>query len=322
MVKVEESARLKKLEEHWSLSVKELFYNWHWEDNLTHEEIAKMVGIPRPTITKWFRRLNIPTQGCQRMTKRRWQIRLVKVLRLAEKQKHQPFQKSCLANKHFFKKWSSEMAYVLGYFAADGCMFVNPRGSHFIDFTSIDRELIEKVKQCLDSRHLLSVHNKDNKNSHWKTRFRLQVGSKVMFKDLLELGLTPRKSKTLKFPSVPDKYLADFIRGYFDGDGCVFYGYYKRNDRKNKTFQYRIGTSFACGSKEFLTKLHALLIQMANVRGGCLSKKAKDKEDFQLAFSTNDSRKIFQFMYNDISKQYFLERKFNKFKQALQGVRK
>ena len=90
---------------------------------------------------------------------------------------------------------------------------------------------------------------------------------------------------------------------------------------KNKTFQYRIGTSFACGSKEFLTKLHSLLVRVADVQGGCLSKKAKNKEDFQLAFSTNDSKKIFQFMYKDVFNQYFLVRKFDKFRQALQGVK-
>lgn len=34
-------------------------------------------------------------------------------------------------NKDFFKKWSNEMAYVLGFFAADGNMIVNKRGGQF-----------------------------------------------------------------------------------------------------------------------------------------------------------------------------------------------
>ena len=35
-------------------------------------------------------------------------------------------------NVDFFKTWSSQMAYVLGYFCADGCMFVNSGGSKYI----------------------------------------------------------------------------------------------------------------------------------------------------------------------------------------------
>jgi hypothetical protein len=35
-------------------------------------------------------------------------------------------------NQDFFKKWSPEMAYILGFFTADGSMAKNKRGAHFI----------------------------------------------------------------------------------------------------------------------------------------------------------------------------------------------
>lgn len=38
------------------------------------------------------------------------------------------------------------------------------------------------------------------------------------------MGLTPRKSLTLTFPTenqVPIEYLPYFVRGYFEGDGCI-----------------------------------------------------------------------------------------------------
>ena len=44
-------------------------------------------------------------------------------------------------NHQFFHKWNPTMAYVLGYFAADGCMIKNKRGAHYIEFTSIDKRL-------------------------------------------------------------------------------------------------------------------------------------------------------------------------------------
>ncbi|MDD5750530.1 MAG: LAGLIDADG family homing endonuclease [Candidatus Pacebacteria bacterium] len=176
MQKLSESQRVSEIEQKWQGDIEKLFYNWHWNDGFTHREIANKIDLPRPTITRWFSQLQIPTQDCQRMTRRRWQIRLIKVLKLIEKQKREPFQKPCLANKHFFKSWTREMAYVLGYFAADGCMFINPRGSHFIEFTSTDRELIEKIKVLIGSKHKIGTHK--HENSNWLCSYRLQVGSK------------------------------------------------------------------------------------------------------------------------------------------------
>jgi len=50
-------------------------------------------------------------------------------------------------NEDFFKKWSPEMAYVLGFFAADGNMLKNRRGAHFMEFTSTDKDIIVKIRK-------------------------------------------------------------------------------------------------------------------------------------------------------------------------------
>ena len=285
---------------------------------MTHKEIKGKLGVPRPTVTRWFRQFGVPCQSFKRMTKKRWQIRLIKTLKHIKKQKFQ-FDPPCLANKHFFKEWSPEMAYILGYFVADGCMFVNPRGSHYIEFTSTDRESIQKIKTAMHSQH--SIGEREYNNPNWKIGYRLQIGSKEMFRDLSNLGFQPNKSKVVRMPTIPKRFLSHFIRGYFDGDGSIFFGAYKRNDRTTETLQFRITTSFASGSKEFLKDLQTLILKNTNLKGGCLSKKSKDKEDFQLAFSTSDSEKMFQFMYNGATKDYFLERKFNKFQEAFQKKR-
>ena len=49
-------------------------------------------------------------------------------------------------NKNFFKKWSSEMAYVLGFFMADGSIDVNPRGSQYFSIQICDKELLEEIR--------------------------------------------------------------------------------------------------------------------------------------------------------------------------------
>jgi len=48
----------------------------------------------------------------------------------------------------FFQKWSNEMAYVLGFLYADGCIVDAAKSSRtqYIKFASKDKEIIEKIK--------------------------------------------------------------------------------------------------------------------------------------------------------------------------------
>ena len=150
-------------------------------------------------------------------------------------------------NRKFFKTWSPRMAYVLGYFAADGCMLKNARGAHFIKFHSVDKDLLELLKNLLGSSHKISVRKPLRSE---QTLFRLQVGSKDIYYDLLRLGLTPAKSKTITFPSIPASLIPHFIRGYFDGDGHVSVSRYLRKGR-NAKISRTILSGFTSGSKNF-----------------------------------------------------------------------
>ncbi|PIP28260.1 MAG: hypothetical protein COX29_02045 [Candidatus Moranbacteria bacterium CG23_combo_of_CG06-09_8_20_14_all_35_22] len=63
-------------------------------------------------------------------------------------------------NENFFKKWSPEMAYVLGFFAADGCMIKNNRGAYFIEFQITDKDILLKIKKLLGSNHKITERKK------------------------------------------------------------------------------------------------------------------------------------------------------------------
>ena len=205
------------------------------------------------------------------------------------------------------------MAYVLGFFAADGCMFVNPRGSRYIDFTSTDYKLIYKIREMIGSNHSVGRHSDQNPN--WKTRYRLQAGSKIIFNDLLKLGFCPRKAKVLRFPGVPKLHFRHFVRGYFDGDGCVSSGIYNRKGRKDKARV--LATRFSSASKQFLMDLLLALREHARLEGGFIVKKVRG---FELVFSINDSKKLYRFMYENVLSERFLERKYNKFQKAFKIV--
>ncbi len=205
-------------------------------------------------------------------------------------------------NEDFFKKWSPEMAYVLGFFTADGNMIKNNRGAHFIAFYSTDKDIIEKIKIVLHSNLKVSLKNKHAINSHWKDSYQLQIGSKEIFKDLIGLGMTPNKSLTIRMPTVPKKFLSHFLRGYFDGDGHVSVSTYQQKDRKNKSTI--IITGFTSGSKKFLGGLWEVLKKYKIVEGGTLN----HTDGYHLCFSIHDSLRLYNFMYQQ-EKDLYLARK-------------
>lgn len=57
--------------------------------------------------------------------------------------------------------------------------------------------------------------------------YRIAIYSKELAMDLIKLGCFQNKSLILKFPTeqqVPKHLIHHFMRGYFDGDGCVTSG--------------------------------------------------------------------------------------------------
>lgn len=210
-------------------------------------------------------------------------------------------------NENFFKKWSPEMAYVLGFFAADGNMCIHRNGGKFLEFTSCDRGILVKIKKLLNSSHKISTRLRDTKS------YRIQIGSKEMFTDLLKLGMLPAKSLVLKFPEVPVEYLRDFIRGYFDGDGCVSVGRYWHKDRSQ--WKWEITSRFTSGSKDFLEKL--LILLKTYCLGGFIYKK---KNDYELVFSRRDSVALSKLMYHNIPAKLYLDRKYKKFQKGFRKL--
>src|SRR3989338_7407870 len=87
--------------------------------------------------------------------------------------------------------------------------------------------------------------------------------------------MSPRKSLTLQMPTIPQKYIGHFVRGYFDGDGCVYSKKLQFADRKNQRLV--LLSVFSCGTLSFLEALLELL-KTRGVRGGSLKKKKRSEE--------------------------------------------
>ncbi len=195
------------------------------------------------------------------------------------------------------------MAYTLGYIYADGSLedAVSVRGK-YVRVSSVEKNNIIKIKKWLGSEHTIISIPPKTKNS--QTGYLLRIGSHTLYNDLVGLGLYPKKSLTIKFPQVPKKYLAHFVRGYFDGDGCVRID--MKKGRKQDLILNKLCTVFTSGSKEFLLEL-AVQIQKSITTD--LVKVYNGHHSFMLSYTTADSVKIFKWMYGRVNRNAYLERK-------------
>lgn len=212
-------------------------------------------------------------------------------------------------NKDFFNTWSHEMAYVLGFLFADGYVMTNTRGSAYFCFCSTDREIILKIRNALESNH--KIGKRTSKVKNWKPLYVLQIGSKEVCLRLETYGIFQNKSLNLQFPEqIPKKFLGDLVRGYFDGDGNV---YFRKHFRKDRGYMYWVFASrFTSRSLNFLFGLQKAL-SVYTVGGSIIEKKG----GHDLVFSRRDSVALFHFMYDNVSGDLFLERKFELFSKAV-----
>jgi intein/homing endonuclease len=118
-----------------------------------------------------------------------------------------------------------------------------------------------------------------------------------MKEDLIKHGCIPRKSLVLKFPkTVPIKLLSHFLRGNFDGDGCI-------------TESHGQLQAFFLGTRSFLLSTLKILKGF----GVNCNKIQKKGNIFRLRITGIDNlTKLKKWMYKN-SKKFLLKRKFNKF---------
>ncbi len=261
-------------------------------------EIKCKLGVSKSSASLWVRGVKLTAKQLKVLKNRSAEARKMKWEDYRRDHLH---PKKCprwpkRSVEHFFDKWTPEMAYVLGYFAADGCMYKNKNGSAYVAFCSNDLSLIIQIKRILNVTNRIEQRyqtTSDGRKISTK-RYTLQVGSRRIYSRLRTLGLTPNKSLTLKFPRVPDRVLMHFVRGYFDGDGCVTLGTYKRKNRPSAVTMFAI--RFICGSRPFLSALQKRLRKAVPVQGGSVT--SHNGRAYILSYGRRfDTRQLCRFLY-------------------------
>lgn len=194
------------------------------------------------------------------------------------------------------------MAYVFGYFVADGCISIskNRKRPFTFNITSIDKAHLKNIKNALGSNYKISEKSSGNGNP----AFQLQIRNEVIAKDLINLGVTPRKTYNLNSVKVPDQYFSDFVRGFFDGDGTVYI------HNVNKVPQIKVG--FVSVAFSFLEDFNQNLCRALNIPAKNIhidnKKDAMRMQSYSIVFYIDDCEKFYKFIYGD-DPTLFLPRK-------------
>jgi len=165
--------------------------------------------------------------------------------------------------------WNTNFAYIIGIIATDGNLSSDLR--HLI-ITSKDYEMV------INCRKYLGINNKISRTARGgskdKKYYMLQFGDKNFFEFLLELGLTPRKSKTISELKIPDKYFAGFLRGCIDGDGSILIS--KHPESRHPQYKVRLCSA----SKKFLNWILKVCKILFSIEGGSICKLKKPVSSF------------------------------------------
>lgn len=229
-------------------------------------------------------------------------------------------------NENFFESVNSEqVAYVLGFLYADGCnQFSSASSTKTLSITQAEQDLdiLEKIRLAMKSTHPFRRIEAIDENHMVKYKFAISYTK--LSDDAYKLGVVYNKSLVLKFPTfeiVPEEYMRHFIRGYFDGDGCIWEGkpkimtfIDKKTGKEKQRFVHNMKFNFT-GSNDFINGLQEYLIQTLgyrktklNVRKG---RKNADKWCTMEYSGKKQIEKLFHYMYDNAT--IYGNRKYNKF---------
>ena len=204
-------------------------------------------------------------------------------------------------NNDFFKTQSREMAYILGLLGSDGCVARN-KNLIYIELQRQDKEILEKINLILENERTVSdyITGRGYENS------KMYFYSSEIKKDLAKYYIIPNKTydNNYRFPDLlEEKYYFDYIRGLFDGDGCI--------KSTNPTITWQIDTSSADIANKVCNYLNA------NNINAKISILPKTNINIYRVYCYNKANceKLFELLYNNTD--LYLERKHSKFVELL-----
>lgn len=218
-------------------------------------------------------------------------------------------------NRNFFFQENANLAYFLGWVSSDGYIQTNSNAIG-IEIKQSDRKVLEDIREAMEyTRPIIDFERKERGNGAF-SKFILENKE---IKELLinKYNIIPRKSSKdfcFNFSNLNKEFWKDYIRGYFDGDGCI------KITGVSLTFQ------IDCTSLKMLLAIERALKEIDNsiylsvTRREPQDRIAKDNINsklplFRLYGYGDNAKKVFDIIYKDAD--IYLQRKYDRYLQYM-----
>jgi DNA-binding transcriptional regulator WhiA len=196
-------------------------------------------------------------------------------------------------NMSFFENWSQELAYVVGFFLADGHMSEQPKSQQYrICFSVKDKDIVEKIANVCEYKNTVK------KYIHKTTvMYSINISGKLVWNFFKSLGFSHNKTFTTRIPKqIPQELMHHFIRGVFDGDGSIGF----KNDRYPQ--------AVIAGSNLFIDDVSKLDIEYSGI-------SSQNNRTFAICYNGQKAIDFLNYIYEDAT--IHMDRKHKRYLKAL-----
>lgn len=251
-------------------------------------KMAERELTTRQTLAKYFKKLGIEIVNKQNITK---------------------------FNENIFDSIDSEeKAYWLGFIYADGTISShkeNEKNKNTLEIVLKGEDInhLKKFSKFLNSKKEIKLSIIKHKNKEY-SRCRFSISNKHLWDTLNNYGCTPKKSLILNFPNeciFKNKTLIrHFIRGYFDGDGCI----------SRYIHIHTVSPHISIvGTKSFLENI----IKYSNIKCNFKHDKRHTEFTYELEYCKENGIQFINYLYSNAS--IFLDRKYKLYEFFKNGSR-
>lgn len=211
------------------------------------------------------------------------------------------YRKLYYCNDNYFETIDTkDKAYFLGLIVADG----NNYNSYLkIALKYHDLHILETFKKYIN--YTGYIKNTPEKIIYdkflRKSQNFISIRSNKLCEDLSKLGVAPNKTHKTYFPEIPEEFWSHFIRGVFDGDGCL------SNYKEKNYIKYNFSI---VGNKKLINRIQDILVEKCKLNK---TKLITQKNSVSVCYCGNKQLlKIKEYLYKDCN-DLFLIRKKEKF---------
>jgi len=210
-------------------------------------------------------------------------------------------------NTSFFANISDEKsAYFLGFLYADGNVQTkNNAYTMTLKLKSSDQIILEKFRDLMSPSS--SIRITQGQYSYFR------INQKEICEQLISHGCVSNKSLILDFPkTVPNELIKHFLRGYSDGDGCIYQNKFKNKKTINTIWKI-------VSTKQFCEQTAKIIKEQLDVNCSLSLIKPKTNQITTiLSVGGNiQVKKVLDWLYQDST--IYLPRKYEKYQEFIRS---